>query len=206
MTTVGIVVAAGRGERFGGEKHAALVGGVPLWRRAREVLMTGGVERVIVVGDVPGGVPGGDRRRDSVAAGLTALPTDAEWVLVHDAARPLATPHLVVRILQRLHVGDVDAVVPVVAVRDTIKRAEGPIVRETVPREGLVAVQTPQGFRLSALREAQAASDEDASDDAVLIERAGGRVATVPGEPANLKVTYPADLDLAAALLGVIDG
>jgi 2-C-methyl-D-erythritol 4-phosphate cytidylyltransferase/2-C-methyl-D-erythritol 2,4-cyclodiphosphate synthase len=168
--------------------------------------MTGGVERVIVVGDVPGGVPGGDRRRDSVAAGLTALPTDAEWVLVHDAARPLATPHLVVRILQRLHVGDVDAVVPVVAVRDTIKRAEGPIVRETVPREGLVAVQTPQGFRLSALREAQAASDEDASDDAVLIERAGGRVATVPGEPANLKVTYPADLDLAAALLGVIDG
>lgn len=206
MTTVGIVVAAGRGERFGGEKHAALVGGVPLWRRAREVLMTGGVERVVVVGDVPGGVPGGDRRRDSVAAGLTALPTDAEWVLVHDAARPLATPHLVVRILQRLHVGDVDAVVPVVAVRDTIKRAEGPIVRETVPREGLVAVQTPQGFRLSALREAQAASDEDASDDAVLIERAGGRVATVPGEPANLKVTYPADLDLAAALLGVIDG
>lgn len=206
MTTVGIVVAAGRGERFGGEKHAALVGGVPLWRRAREVLMTGGVERVVVVGDFPGGVPGGDRRRDSVAAGLTALPTDAEWVLVHDAARPLATPHLVVRILQRLHVGDVDAVVPVVAVRDTIKRAEGPIVRETVPREGLVAVQTPQGFRLSALREAQAASDEDASDDAVLIERAGGRVATVPGEPANLKVTYPADLDLAAALLGVIDG
>ncbi len=206
MTTVGIVVAAGRGERFGGEKHAALVGGVPLWRRAREVLMTGGVERVIVVGDVPGGVPGGDRRRDSVAAGLTALPTDAAGVLVHDAARPLATPHLVVRILQRLHVGDVDAVVPVVAVRDTIKRAEGPIVRETVPREGLVAVQTPQGFRLSALREAQAASDEDASDDAVLIERAGGRVATVPGEPANLKVTYPADLDLAAALLGVIDG
>ncbi len=62
MTTVGVVVAAGRGERFGGEKHAALIGGVPMWRRARDVLLTGGVERVVVVGDVPGGVPGGERR------------------------------------------------------------------------------------------------------------------------------------------------
>lgn len=206
MTTVGIVVAAGRGERFGGEKHTALIGGVPMWRRARDVLLTGGVERVVVVGGVPGGVPGGDRRRDSVAAGLAAVATDAEWVVVHDAARPLATPHLVVRVLQRLHVGDVDAVVPVVAVRDTIKRTEGASVVATVPREGLVAVQTPQGFRLTALREAQAALDEDASDDAVLIERAGGAVATVAGEPENLKVTYPSDLGLATALLEVIDG
>lgn len=206
MTTIGIVVAAGRGERFGGPKHEAVVGGAPMWERARDALLLGGVDRVIVVGEVPGGVPGGERRRDSVAAGLAAAPVESEWIVVHDAARPLATPHLVVRVLQRLHAGDVDAVVPAVAVTDTIKRTEGLEVIATVDREGLVAVQTPQGFRASALREAHASSAEDASDDAVLIERWGGRVITVPGESTNLKVTHPSDLSLIAALSGVVDG
>jgi 2-C-methyl-D-erythritol 4-phosphate cytidylyltransferase len=206
VTTVGIVVAAGRGERFGGAKHTALVGGVPMWERARTALLTGGVETVVVVGEVPGGVSGGLRRRDSVAAGIDALPESSEWIVVHDAARPLATPHLVVRVLQRLRADDVDAVVPVVAVRDTIKRTDGSVVLETIERKGLVAVQTPQGFRASALREGHAASDVDATDDAVLVERTGGRVTTIPGEPENLKVTYSADLALTEALLGVIDG
>ena len=81
-----------------------------------------GVAGVVVVGDLPGGVPGGDRRRDSVAAGLGALPSDASHVLIHDAARPLATVELVCRVRDRLGVGDVDGVVPGLAVRDTLKR------------------------------------------------------------------------------------
>ena len=99
----------------------------------------------------------------------------------------------------RLQVGDVDAVVPVVPVRDTIKRLSGGMVAETVDRSSLAAAQTPQGFRVASLVAAQAGSDEDASDEAALIERAGGVVATVPGDAANLKVTFPEDLAIVEA-------
>jgi len=196
-----VVVAAGAGERFGRPKHLIEVGGVPMWRRGRELLETAGAGEVVVVGDVPGGVPGGVTRRDSVVAGLAALESGAEWVLVHDAARPLAGEALARRVVERLLLGDVDGVVPVVPVRDTIKRVDGDVVVETVERAPLVVAQTPQGFRVAVLHAAQRSGPDDASDEALLIEQAGGRVVTVPGDPANIKVTYPVDLAVVEALL-----
>jgi len=201
VTVWGIVVAAGRGERFGGLKHESILGGQPMWEHSREALLAGGAGGVIVVGPVPGGVTGGERRRDSVAAGLAAVPADATIVLVHDAARPLASPDLVARVIERLSSGGADAVIPVVAVRDTIRRVRDGQVIGTVDRSDLAAVQTPQGFSAGVLRRAHAAGEADATDDAVLVERIGGTVVAVEGEPANIKVTYPADLALAEALL-----
>jgi len=201
VTVHGILVAAGRGERFGGPKHAALLRGRPLWEWGRDALLHGGVGTVVVVGDIPGGVPGGPRRRDSVWAGLEALPPDAAHVLVHDAARPLATPELVRRVIDRLLSGGMDAVVPVVPIRDTLKRVGDGWVLATVERADLAEAQTPQGFKVEVLRAAHAAGDEDAGDDALLVERLGVSVACVEGEAANLKVTYPGDLVLAEALL-----
>jgi len=196
----GIVVAGGRGTRFGGAKHALLIGGTPLWERARRSLVEGGVERVVVVGDVAGAVPGGERRQDSVAAGLDAIEDDGGFVLIHDAARPLATARLVRRVVDRLRVADVDGVVPVVGVRDTIKRVGDGRVVETLDRGDLVSVQTPQGFDLGALRSAHDAFSSLATDDAAMVEANGGVVAIVEGEPTNIKVTYPEDLALAEAL------
>jgi len=201
VTVCGILVAAGRGERFGGLKHAALLRDRPLWEWGRDALLHGGVSRVVLVGDLPGGVPGGVRRRDSVRAGLEALPRTASHVLVHDAARPLATPDLVRRVIDRLLAGGVDAVVPVVAVRDTLKRVGDGWVVHTVDRGDLAAAQTPQGFKVAVLRAAHGHDDDDAGDDAVLVERMGGSVATVEGEASNLKITYPGDLALAEAWL-----
>jgi 2-C-methyl-D-erythritol 4-phosphate cytidylyltransferase len=136
-----------------------------------------------------------------VRAGLDALPPGASHVLVHDAARPLATPELVRRVIDRLLSGGVDAVVPVVPVRDTLKRVGDGWVLATVERADLAGAQTPQGFKVEVLRAAHAVGDEDAGDDAVLVERLGMSVACVEGETANLKVTYPGDLALAEALL-----
>ncbi len=200
MTLGGVVVAAGLGERFGEPKALVEVGGVPMWQRGVALLQAAGAVEVVVVGGVPGGIPGGPRRRDSVAAGVAALGPAVDMVLVHDAARPLADAALARRVADRLLGGGADAVVPVVPVRDTIKRLAGGRVVETVARSGLAAAQTPQGFRVAALAAAQAADDAEVSDEAVLIERNGGVVVTVAGDPANLKVTYREDLAIVEAL------
>ncbi len=200
MTVWGIVVAAGSGTRFGGPKHEVVLAGRPLWSWAQAALRSGGVDDVVLVGDVPGGIPGGSRRRDSVAAGLEKVPDDAAYTLVHDAARPLASKELVYRVIDRLMKDDIDAVIPAVPVRDTLKRVAGARVIATVDRSSLVAVQTPQGFRTEALRGAHQGSSDNATDDAVLIEQAGGSVVTVVGDPRNIKVTYPEDLIVAEAL------
>ncbi|MEA2009980.1 MAG: IspD/TarI family cytidylyltransferase [Actinomycetota bacterium] len=196
----GLLLAAGSGTRFGRQKHDIEFGGSPLWQQSERVLLDGGVENLIVVGDVDGAVPGGDRRRDSVASGLAAISDEVGFVLIHDAARPLVTTDLVRAVIDRLLVGDVAGVVPVVPVRDTLKRVAGEFVVETVDRADLVAVQTPQGFSLEALRAAHAVAGGDATDDASMIEAAGGTIAIVDGDPANLKVTYPEDLAVAEAL------
>ena len=196
----GLLLAAGRGTRFGSQKHDIELGGIPIWQQSKRALLGGGVDWLVVVGDLEGAVPGGDRRRDSVAAGLQVIPDDAGFVLIHDAARPLVTSKLVQAVIGRLLRGDVAGVVPVVPVRDTIKRVAGKFVVETVDRSELVAVQTPQGFDLEVLRAAHAGADEDATDDASMIEKFGGIIAIVDGDPANLKVTYPEDLAVAEAL------
>jgi 2-C-methyl-D-erythritol 4-phosphate cytidylyltransferase len=200
MPIWGLLLAAGRGTRFGGQKHDIELGGVPLWRQSERALFEGGVERLVVVGDFDGAVPGGDRRRDSVASGLAAISDYTGFILIHDAARPLVTPDLVRAVIDRLLVGDVAGVVPVVPVRDTLKRVAGEFVVETVDRADLVAVQTPQGFNLETLRAAHAVAGGDATDDASMVEAAGGKIAIVDGDPANLKVTYPEDLAVAEAL------
>jgi 2-C-methyl-D-erythritol 4-phosphate cytidylyltransferase len=201
MMAWGIVVAAGIGSRYGQPKHELQLRGRPLWDWARRSLLEGGVSEVVVVGSVPGGIPGGPRRRDSVAAGLAMVPKSISAVVVHDAARPLAGPDLVVRVLERLAVGDVAGVVPGVPVRDTLKQVERDRVVATIDRDALISVQTPQAFVTAALRAAHAVDDGDASDDASLLERAGESVAWVSGDPGNLKVTYPADLQIVEAMI-----
>jgi 2-C-methyl-D-erythritol 4-phosphate cytidylyltransferase len=198
----GIVVAGGTGSRFGGPKHSMELEGRPLWAWGRDMLVEAGVSHVVVVGPVPGGVPGGNRRRDSVAAGLAEVPDDVDYVIVHDAARPLATPAIVAKIVETLLTRDVDGVVPAVPVRDTLKEVDDKdIVSGTLPRDHVVAVQTPQGFVTSRLREAHQALEGSFTDDAGMVEQNGGRVIVVAGDPRNLKVTFPEDLALVRALV-----
>ena len=145
-------------------------------------------------------VVGGDERTDSVRAGLAAAPGH-DHVLVHDAARPLTPAPMIVRVVDALRDG-ASAVVPVLPVVDTVKRvdAEGAVLA-TVDRADLRAVQTPQGFAAAALHAAYAAAGELATDDAGLVERAGGTVVTVPGDPLAMKITTAFDLRIAQVLV-----
>jgi 2-C-methyl-D-erythritol 4-phosphate cytidylyltransferase len=130
---------------------------------------------------------------------LAAVPAGVDIVLVHDAARPLASGALFQAVAAALDDPEVDGAVPGLAVTDTMKRVAGARIVETVARAGVVAVQTPQAFRAAALRAAHAAGG-DATDDAALVEAAGGTVVVVPGERTNLKITHTEDLILVRAL------
>ena len=212
MRAWAIVVAGGSGVRFGSAKQFLVLGGRRIVDWA--VLAAGAsCEGVILVlpEDQVGRVAldvqpdvvvaGGATRSASVRAGLAQVPDGVDVVVVHDAARPLAHPGLFGAVLEALEAG-VDGAVVAVPVSDTLKRvdADGTVV-DTVDRTGLWAVQTPQGFRLGVLQAAHAGEPE-ATDDAGLVEAAGGRVVVVPGDRRNLKVTDPADLDLLEALVG----
>ena len=207
VQTWAIVVAAGGGARFGGAKQFARLGDASVLDRAVEVARAAcdGVVVVLPAGNdwaAPAGVStttGGASRSASVRAGLALAPGGAEIVVVHDAARPLASRALFARVIAAVQ-GGADAAVPGVAVTDTIKRVVGDRVVATVPRDDLVAVQTPQAFRRAALEAAHAGEGVD-TDDAALVEAAGGTVVLVDGEPANIKVTHVDDLDLVHALL-----
>ena len=197
-----MVVAAGRGSRFGGAKQYEVVAGrrVLDWALAAARTVSDGLVTVVSAEHARQPEPladrvvaGGATRSASVRAGLSAVPEDADVVVVHDAARPCATPDLFAAVVAAVRAG-ASAAVPGIAVVDTVKRVDaGGVVMETVDRTGLVTVQTPQAFAASALRSAHDGNPE-ATDDAALVERAGGRVVVVPGEPANAKVTGPADL------------
>lgn len=214
----GIVLAAGAGTRFGGGKLTTRYGSARLVDRAVDVARRALDAVVLVVppgatwvdpglaGAVAAVVTGGCRRSDSVRAGLAAIPTgpdEAEVIVVHDAARPFASVALYRAVIDAV-VDGADGAVPALPVDDTIKRVAGREVLETLARDELVRVQTPQAFRGGILRAAHA-SGGDATDDAALVERSGGRVVTVPGEAANLKITRPADLRVAGALLGLAE-
>ena len=219
-------MAAGRGERLGGPNPKAFagLGGRPLLAESVERLdASEWIEAIVVVapeeweepvillseevgaGKVAVSVAGGATRADSVRAGLAEVPEEAAVVLVHDAARPLLPKAVVERVILGLEPGW-DGVVPVLPVPDTLKRVDGERVAETVSREGLVAVQTPQAFPASVLRSALAAGSGDASDCAGFVEAAGGRVRVVEGDPRLLKITTPEDLALAEALLAAERG
>jgi 2-C-methyl-D-erythritol 4-phosphate cytidylyltransferase len=212
MSIWAIVVAAGDATRFGAAKQFARLGGVTVLDRAvgsaREICT--GVVVVMRADDewtAPAGVErtvGGATRSESVRAGLALVPDDATVIVVHDAARPLATRALWAAVLAAVRDG-ADAAIPALPLTDTVKRVKEGRVVETVPREDLYGVQTPQAFAAAALRAAHAQRD-DATDDAALIEANGGRVVVVPGETRNLKLTVFADLELAQALLDTGSG
>jgi 2-C-methyl-D-erythritol 4-phosphate cytidylyltransferase len=210
--TVAIIVAAGQGERFGAPKQFLAVGEQRLVDRAVAVAGAACDEVVLVLpeGRVWDGAPvaaivaGGRTRSESVRAGLAAVASDAEIAVVHDAARPLATPELFELVIDAVRAG-ADAAVPALPVADTLKRVAGDRVVGTVDRDGLVAVQTPQAFRVAALRAAHA-GDSDATDDAALVEAVGGTVVVVGGDPRNLKVTNVADVAVVEALLEALPG
>lgn len=213
-----IVLAAGRSSRMGGgDKLWADLGGSPVIAHSMRTLAgLEGVAAVVVVGPVERHddfrqlvganvdvrcVAGGERRQDSVAAGIAACP-DAGWYLVHDGARPLVTAEVARRVLEgaRVH----GAAVPGVAVADTLKRIDdGARVIETVDRESVRAIQTPQGFAGALLRRAHTEVRRDVTDDASMVEALGEPVTVVEGDAANLKVTRPIDLEIARALLAM---
>lgn len=217
-----IVVAAGSGSRLGADVPKAFVrlDGVPLLRRSAQALIDGGVGRIVVVApsshlqaaaDALDGlaapwtvVAGGERRQDSVAAGLDALddmPPEAV-VLVHDAARPLVPAFVVRATIDAVHGGAV-AVIPAVPVVDSLRQVrQGGSV--SVERSQFRAVQTPQAFRLHPLRQAHvfvAAEGLEVTDDAAACEAHGHAVELVPGHPDALKITEPLDLVLAEAIV-----
>ncbi len=211
-TTWTIVVAAGSGSRFGGStpKQFVEVAGrrVVDWSVAAAAAVSAGIVVVVPQGsstnvaihDVSSRlmcVNGGESRSASVRCGLAAVPASAEIVLVHDAARPVASVDLFARVVEAVRAG-ADGVVPIVEVVDTMQDLDGSVV----DRSRLRAVQTPQGFSAAALRRAHA-SEDDATDDAALVRACGGTVVGIAGERWNIKVTEPDDETVVAALLGV---
>jgi len=214
-----VIVAAGSGARAGSEapKQWRLLNGRAVARWSAEALLAAGAERVVIVvrpgeeplaGELMGDLPrlilvaGGRERIDSVLAGLTALGADApEAVLIHDAARPFVTSDHVTALLGALE--GADGAIPALPVTDTLKRQVGART-DTVPRADLWRAQTPQAFRFKALMAAYDhwPIDQTPTDDAAVLERAGGRIALAAGDPMLMKLTYPEDFPMAERLAG----
>jgi 2-C-methyl-D-erythritol 4-phosphate cytidylyltransferase len=216
-----VIVAAGRGERFGLDRPKAFANlrGRPLLAESLERLEASDWVDEIVVAAPPGweepvillaeelgcgkvvaSVPGGETRAASVRAALREVSEDAAVILVHDAARPVLPEDVIERLLTALNEGW-DGAVPVLPVPDTVKRVEGDQVVETLDRDGIALAQTPQAFVATALLGA-VASGSDATDCSALVEAGGGRIKAVPGDSRLVKVTTPTDLDLVERLLG----
>ena len=202
-----IVVGGGSGQRFGRPKQYEMVGGERIIDRSQRVAaqVSAGVVVVVPAEDAEreAAVAGGATRSESVRAGLAEVPDECDVICIHDAARPLASVDLFRSVIDAIVPG-VDGAVPGVPVSDTIKIVDGSGAVVTTPeRSTLVAVQTPQAFRATALRAAHRGAAEG-TDDASLVEAAGGRIVVVPGEPANRKVTQPDDLAwLRSAIMAV---
>jgi 2-C-methyl-D-erythritol 4-phosphate cytidylyltransferase len=221
---IALILAAGSGERLGAEEPKALVelAGRPLLQWSVDVLReVVGIERIVIAlpPDTPAplgvtgvdgrtiAVEGGAVRSESVRLALAAAGSgsDQDLVLVHDAARPLLTVALAQATIRALEEDEtIDGVIAAVPMTDTVKRVANGLVSDTLDRSQLWAVQTPQVFRRAALERALDVSDEvlaQATDDAWLVQRAGGRVGVVRSSSENLKVTAPLDLRMAEMLL-----
>jgi 2-C-methyl-D-erythritol 4-phosphate cytidylyltransferase len=224
MSDWAIVVAAGQGARFGDDgmpKAFRPVAGLPMYvhslRALEAVPSIAGIVLVVPVnwqeyamehtmGEATRATieitPGGDSRQASVRAGLGAVPVDAARIVVHDAARPLVTPEMIEASLAGLK--DAEGAICAVPLADTLKRTRGAIIESTIAREGLWRAQTPQAFDAAVLRAAHDRALQEgieATDDAALVEQAGGRVVVVQGDERNIKITTPAELELAEALM-----
>jgi 2-C-methyl-D-erythritol 4-phosphate cytidylyltransferase len=216
-----VLVAAGRGERLGGNRPKAFanLAGRPLLAESLERLEgSEWIDAIVIVaaeeweepsilvaeeigaGKVSACVTGGAARADSVRVGVAEVPEEAAVVLVHDAARPLLPEDVVERVLAPLGEGW-DGAVPGLPVSDTLKRTQGGAVVETVDRSGLYAVQTPQAFVAPTFRRALARFDGSPTDCAGFVEASGGRVRVVEGDSRLVKVTAPEDLLLVERLL-----
>jgi 2-C-methyl-D-erythritol 4-phosphate cytidylyltransferase len=216
-----VLAAAGSGERLGADRPKAFVrlGDLPLLAPSLERLDASDWVDAIVVAAPPGWeepaillaeelgcskvsscVAGGSTRGESVRLALAEVPDDAAVVLVHDAARPLVDDSVIERVLAPLNKGW-DGAVPGLPVVDTVKRVEDDRVVETLARDELRAVQTPQAFVADVLRQAFAGDVANASDCASLVEAGGGRIKVVPGDPRLIKITDAADLERVATLL-----
>ena len=221
MSVWAVLAAAGRGERLGSDRPKAFarLGGRPLLAESLERLEgSDWIDQIVIAAPpdweepsilvaeeiaatkVSSAVRGGDSRSESVRLALSEVPEDAAVVLVHDAARPLLPDEVIERVLAPLSEGW-EGVVPALRVSDTVKRVEGDRVLETLRRDDLVAVQTPQAFLADALRRAVAGDVSEATDCASLVEAGGGRVTWVDGDPRLLKVTDAADLALVESWL-----
>ncbi len=218
MRFAAVIVAAGAGRRAGGDtpKQWRSLRGRPVALWSVEALQAAGAEQVIVVvsgedyaraaalfGHLPHVqlTPGGVERIDSVRAGLSAIQPGIEAVLIHDAARPFVTTAHVHALLAALETAE--GALPALSVSDTLKRAaKDGVVSGTAERAGLWRAQTPQAFRREAIQAAYAAwpEGEVPTDDAAVLERAGGRVQLTPGDPLLMKLTYPEDFPMAEAL------
>src|SRR5213080_2311619 len=218
MSVWAVLAAAGRGERLGEDRPKAFANlrGRPLLAERLEA--SGWVDAIVIVAPpgweepaillaeelacskVVACVAGGETRAESVRAGAAEVKEDAAVIVVHDAARPALAEEVLERVLTALNEGW-DGAVPALPLADTIKRVRGGQVVETLPREELVAVQTPQAFLAPVLRDALAGDLAGATDCASLVEARGGRVTTVPGDSRLVKVTNAADLELVASLL-----
>lgn len=225
MANYAIVVAAGQGTRFGSEmpKQFLLLRDRPvLAHTLQRFEATTAIAEVIVVAAKTWSdyikreiverfqfkkcraiVAGGERRQDSVSAGLQALKlTTSSLVVVHDAVRPLFSNALLEKVLAGCE--KFDGCIPALALRDTVKQISGEEVKATIARESLRLAQTPQAFRSKALLQAFARAEREqflGTDEAALVEHDGGRIAWVEGEETNLKITMPGDLKIAELFL-----
>jgi len=209
VSVAAVIVAAGQGTRFGAQKQFSVLEGETVAARSVRTARTVAESIVLVVpegyeGDGEGAdvvVVGGATRAASVRRGLE-LCRDAHVVVVHDAARPLASALLFRAVLDAVLAG-ADGAVPGIPVTDTVKRVVAndgaTVVAATVQRDELVTVQTPQAFRREVLERAHADGDE-ASDDAALVEALGARIVVVEGEPRNVKITHASDLEVLSVL------
>ena len=223
MHVSAIIAAGGQGSRFGADRPKQLlaIGGRPILQHAFDALVGSPLITDVVVAvpadiavDPPAYlrtpakptvvVEGGSRRQDSVARAFARIPTTADVVLIHDAARPFVSRDLVARTVEAAIAHG--AAIAALQATDTVKRGNaGRVIVGTLSRDEVFLAQTPQAFRIGILRDALALAraNADATDEAMLAEQAGHHVHLVEGDPRNLKITTPADLEIARQLMAV---